>query len=35
MSLDTLFKQILLTEQQLTEQTQKLKDGKANFVPVC
>ncbi|XP_078017030.1 coiled-coil domain-containing protein 172 [Epinephelus lanceolatus] len=28
MSLDTLFKQILLTEQQLTEQTQKLKEVK-------
>lgn len=34
MSLDTLFQQILLTEQQLTEQTQKLKEGKLWFL-VC
>lgn len=27
MSLDTLFEQILLTEQQFTEQTQKIKEG--------
>lgn len=28
MSLNTLFEQIFLTEQQLTEQTQKIKEGK-------
>ncbi len=31
MSLDTLFQQILLSEQQLTEQTQKSKEGKLIF----
>lgn len=28
MSLDSLYQQILLTEQQVSEQTQKFKDGK-------
>ncbi|XP_042369978.1 coiled-coil domain-containing protein 172-like, partial [Plectropomus leopardus] len=32
MSLDTLFQQILLTEQQLTEQTQKLKEVKVAII---
>lgn len=36
MSLDTLFQQILLTEQQLAEQTQKIKDGKfCLFLWIC
>ncbi|XP_063731644.1 coiled-coil domain-containing protein 172 isoform X3 [Eleginops maclovinus] len=32
MSLDTLFEQILLTEQQLTEQTQRIKEVKAAII---
>lgn len=36
MSLDTLFQQIILTEQQLAEQTQKIKDGKfCLFLWIC
>lgn len=32
MSLDTLFEQILVTEQQLTEQTQRIKEGMFVFL---